>query len=243
MRGISGGCFQSELTSTAEQCRGCDANGILCGMRESPKPLIWLASASPRRRALLAQIAVEHSARAVDVDESVRPAEHPEDYVRRLAIAKARALWERLSPSERLPVLGADTAVCIDGHILGKPQSEDDCVRMLTLLGGRTHQVCTAVALYWSDHCHSRVNVSEVTFRTLSEEEMRAYWRSGEPADKAGGYAVQGLAAVFIQRIAGSYSAIMGLPLYETAELLTQVGWSLSQLRGLAAASGPGARG
>ncbi|HEX7113584.1 MAG TPA: Maf family protein [Steroidobacter sp.] len=206
-------------------------------MKESPKPLIWLASASPRRRALLTQIAVEHRARAVDVDERVEPAERPVDYVRRLAIAKARALWERLPPAERLPVLGADTTVSIDGHNLGKPASEDDCVRMLGLLGGRTHQVCTAVALYWSDNCLSRVNVSEVTFRTLSEEEIRAYWQTGEPADKAGGYAIQGLAAVFIERIAGSYSGVMGLPLYETAELLSRIGWSLSRPAGLAAAA------
>jgi septum formation protein len=120
-------------------------------------------------------------------------------------------------------VLGADTAVVLDAQILGKPQDETDCVRMLGLLSGRTHQVFTAVALRAST-CQARVNVSEVTFRKLSDEEIRRYWRSGEPADKAGGYAVQGRAALFIERIAGSYSGIMGLPLFETGELLAAIG-------------------
>jgi septum formation protein len=121
-------------------------------------------------------------------------------------------------------VLGADTAVVLDDEILGKPRDEQDCRRMLKLLSARTHQVFTAVALRASDGCQSRVNVSEVTFRTLADEEIQRYWRSGEPADKAGAYAVQGRAALFIERIAGSYSGIMGLPLFETGELLAAVG-------------------
>jgi septum formation protein len=117
-------------------------------------------------------------------------------------------------------VLGSDTTVVVDNSILGKPVDEDDCVRMLQLLSGRTHQVHTAVALRSAAGSDVRLSISEVTFRELSMAEMRGYWRTGEPADKAGGYAVQGRAAVFISRIAGSYSGIMGLPLYETAELL-----------------------
>ncbi|HKU15026.1 MAG TPA: Maf family protein [Steroidobacteraceae bacterium] len=193
-------------------------------MGSSSNPLIYLASASPRRSALLDQIGVAHRVRAVDVDETVLASEPPERYVRRLAQLKAETLWERLASAERQPVLGADTAVVLDAEILGKPHDERDCVRMLGLLSARTHQVFTAVALRASDGCRSRVNVSEVTFRALGAEEIRGYWRSGEPADKAGAYAVQGRAALFIERIAGSYSGIMGLPLFETGELLAAIG-------------------
>jgi septum formation protein len=185
--------------------------------------LIYLASASPRRSALLDQIGVAHRVQPVDVDETARSGEPPAEYVRRLAVLKAETLWQKLAAPQRQPVLGADTAVVLDDQILGKPCDENDCVRMLTLLSGRTHQVFTAVALRAST-CQSRVNVSEVTFRELADEEIRRYWRSGEPADKAGGYAVQGRAALFIERIAGSYSGIMGLPLFETGELLTAIG-------------------
>jgi nucleoside triphosphate pyrophosphatase len=185
--------------------------------------LIYLASASPRRSALLDQIGVAHRVQPVDVDETARSGEAPAEYVRRLAVLKAETLWQKLAAPQRQPVLGADTAVVLDDQILGKPLDEDDCVRMLTLLSGRTHQVFTAVALRAST-CQSRVNVSDVTFRQLADEEIRRYWRSGEPADKAGAYAVQGRAALFIERIAGSYSGIMGLPLFETGELLTAIG-------------------
>jgi septum formation protein len=183
-------------------------------------PLIYLASASPRRSALLDQIGVAHRVAPVAVDESVAVDEAPEKYVSRLAALKAETLWQRLMPGERLPVLGSDTSVVVDNAILGKPADENDCVRMLQLLSGRTHQVHTAVALRSAAGNDVRLNISEVTFRELTMAQMRAYWRSGEPSDKAGGYAVQGRAAVFIRRIAGSYSGIMGLPLYETAELL-----------------------
>jgi nucleoside triphosphate pyrophosphatase len=192
-------------------------------MESASNPLIYLASASPRRSALLDQIGVPHRVQAVDVDETAHGGEDPEQYVRRLAVLKAETLWQKLAAAQRQPVLGADTAVVLDDQILGKPRDETDCVRMLGLLSGRTHQVFTAVALRAST-CHARVNVSEVTFRKLSDEEIRRYWRSGEPADKAGGYAVQGRAALFIERIAGSYSGIMGLPLFETGELLAEIG-------------------
>ena len=189
-------------------------------LSSTAKPLIYLASASPRRSALLTQIGVAHQVAPVTVDESVADAESPEDYVTRLAALKAETLWQGLPEPERLPVLGSDTTVVVDHSILGKPADEDDCVRMLRLLSGRTHQVHTAVALRSAAGSDVRLSVSEVTFRELSMAEMRGYWRTGEPADKAGGYAVQGRAAMFISRIAGSYSGIMGLPLFETAELL-----------------------
>ena len=189
-------------------------------LSSTAKPLIYLASASPRRSALLAQIGVAHQVAPVVVDESVPSAETPESYVTRLAALKAATLWRRLTEPDRMPVLGSDTTVVVDDSILGKPASEQECVRMLQLLSGRTHQVLTAVALQSVAGSDVRLSVSEVTFRELSIQEMRAYWRTGEPADKAGGYAVQGRAAIFISRIAGSYSGIMGLPLFETAELL-----------------------
>jgi septum formation protein len=157
----------------------------------------------------------------VAVDESVAGAEAPEKYVTRLAALKADTLWNGLPQEQRLPVLGSDTSVVVNRSILGKPADEDDCVRMLQLLSGRTHQVHTAVAIRGARGSDVRLSVSDVTFRELSQAEIRAYWRSGEPADKAGGYAIQGRGAVFIRHIAGSYSGIMGLPLFETAELLS----------------------
>lgn len=186
----------------------------------SAKPLIYLASASPRRSALLTQIGIPHQVSPVAVDESISGAELPERYVSRLAQLKADTLWDRLGAAERLPVLGSDTSVVVDRSILGKPADEEDCVRMLRLLSGRSHQVHTAVALRSERGSEVRLSISEVSFRELTVAEMREYWRTGEPADKAGGYAVQGRAAVFIDRIAGSYSGIMGLPLFETAQLL-----------------------
>jgi septum formation protein len=193
-------------------------------MGSSSNPLIYLASASPRRSALLDQIGVAHRVQPVVVDESALDSEPPDEYVRRLAMLKAETLWQQLASAQRQPVLGADTAVVLDAEILGKPRDEQDCLRMLGLLSARTHQVFTAVALRASAGCEAKVNVSEVTFRKLAAEEIRRYWRSGEPADKAGGYAVQGRAALFIERIAGSYSGIMGLPLFETGELLAAIG-------------------
>lgn len=189
--------------------------------------LIYLASASPRRSQLLEQIGVAHTVRAATVDETRQPGELPADYVTRLAGAKAEALWLELSPAERKPVLGADTTVAIDGEVLGKPAGKADGLRMLAQLSGRTHQVYTAVALRHDGGCDVRLSVSEVTFRSLTLPERESYWETGEPADKAGGYAVQGRAAIFITRIAGSYSGIMGLPLAETAELLGKMDGAL----------------
>ena len=196
-------------------------------MPTTSKPLIYLASASPRRSALLTQIGVGHQVHAVDIDERALPDEPPQSYVMRLARVKAQTLWERLPAGERLPVLGSDTTVALGADILGKPRDRDDGLRMLAKLSGQTHQVFTAVALCHDRGCDLRLSASEVTFCALTAVEIAAYWETGEPADKAGGYAVQGLAAVFIERIAGSYSGIMGLPLYETAALLQLIGWRL----------------
>jgi septum formation protein len=190
-------------------------------------PLLILASASPRRTALLQQIRVPHRVQPVDIDESPLPAEAPADYVQRLAAAKAQTLWGRLALDERLPVLGADTTVALGDTMFGKPRDRDAGLKILEQLSGRTHRVYTAVALCRAEGTDIRLNVSEVSFRRLSAAEREAYWSSGEPQDKAGAYAVQGLAAAFITRVCGSYSGVMGLPLAEIAEMLSAMGWSI----------------
>lgn len=192
--------------------------------------LIYLASASPRRSQLLAQIGVAHRAVSVDIDESRSASESPADYVQRLAVEKSQTLWKRLAFGDRLPVLGADTTVALGGEVFGKPATKLEGISMLARLEARTHQVFTAVALTSDRGCDLRLSVSEVTFGPLSAAEIDAYWETGEPLGKAGGYAVQGLAATFIRHIAGSYSGIMGLPLYETAELLAAVQPALTKI-------------
>jgi len=187
------------------------------------EPRILLASASPRRSELLRQIGIAHEVRPVDVDESVREGEAPSAYVLRLAESKAAALWQKLAAADRRPVLAADTTVALEGEIFGKPASLAEAHSMLGQLSGRTHEVHTAVAILHGGGAAARVSSSSVTFRVLTPAEIDAYWRTGEPADKAGGYAVQGRAAAFISHISGSYSGIMGLPLYETWELLAPV--------------------
>jgi septum formation protein len=193
-------------------------------MQSSSNSLIYLASASPRRSALLTQIGVAHQVKPVDIDESQHSGEAPGEYVIRLARTKAETLWQRLAEHERLPVLGSDTTVALGTEILGKPANRQDGIAMLRRLSGLTHQVHTGVALRSSQGVATRLSTSEVTFRVLSDTEVESYWETGEPADKAGGYAVQGRAAVFIERISGSYSGIVGLPLFETAELLRCIG-------------------
>ncbi len=187
------------------------------------RPLVILASASPRRSELLRQIGIAHEVRPVAIDESWRPGEAPAEYVLRLAEEKARALWARLPAAARLPVLAADTTVALEGEIFGKPGSRAESVEMLERLSGRTHQVHTAVAVLHDGGATARVSSSSVTMREISRAELDWYWDTGEPADKAGGYAVQGRAAIFISHIAGSYSGVMGLPLCETWELLRAV--------------------
>jgi septum formation protein len=182
--------------------------------------LILLASASPRRSELLRQIGVDHVVRPIEIDESTLPGEAPAAYVLRLADAKARALRDRLPKEERRPILAADTTVALDGAILGKPRDAGEARSMLERLSGRTHQVHTAVSVLHEAVASARLSTSDVTLRPLSSREIDWYWRTGEPLDKAGAYAVQGHAAVFIRHISGSYSGVMGLPLFETWELL-----------------------
>lgn len=187
---------------------------------------VFLASGSPRRRQLLVQIGVPFRVLGVSVDESVLPGEQPPAYTSRLAAAKAaagRAHCTTAALTER-PVLAADTAVVMGGEILGKPQGPEDGIRMLRLLSGRTHEVVTSVALAMAGRTEVRVSRSEVSFRGITNAEAREYLRTGEGEDKAGAYAIQGLGAVFVERLSGSFSGVMGLPLYETAELLDLAG-------------------
>lgn len=189
--------------------------------------MIYLASRSPRRRLLLEQIGVRHRTLAVDVPETWRAGEPPETYVRR--VAREKAIHGRAHPGagEALPVLAADTAVVLDGEVLGKPRDADEASRMLRRLSGRQHVVLSAVVLTGAGReaaLRERLSRTRVWFRDLDERECAAYCASGEPLDKAGAYAIQGLAAAFVRRIDGSYSGVMGLPLFETAQLLGEVG-------------------
>ena len=184
---------------------------------------IYLASQSPRRRELLEQIGVSFRLLKVDIDESRHDGESARDYVQRLAEQKAIAGWGSLSAAERAPVLGADTAVVIDGEILGKPAGPEDASRMLTRLSGRTHDVLSAVCIN-DGTPRTRLSRSRVSFRPISDSELAAYCASAEPLDKAGAYGIQGRAAVFVSALEGSYSGVMGLPLYETAALLSELG-------------------
>ncbi|MGH8134921.1 MAG: Maf family protein [Steroidobacteraceae bacterium] len=180
-----------------------------------------MASASPRRSQLLRQIGVLHDVRPVDLDESRRERESPRDYVLRVAREKAAAGF---GGSTGMPVLAADTTVAIGEEIFGKPRDQDDGVRMLKALSGRSHDVLTAVALGYERRLDTAISETRVTFRELSNAECRDYWASGEPVDKAGAYAIQGFAAAFIARLEGSYTGVMGLPLFETAALLDAAG-------------------
>ncbi|MCL2875179.1 MAG: Maf family nucleotide pyrophosphatase [Betaproteobacteria bacterium] len=197
---------------------------------------IYLASSSPRRRELLHQIGVNFKAlifrsirrgRDADIDETPLPGESPDHYVERMALNKAHAGMQRLfwRKLPYHPVLAADTAIDIDGCIIGKPDNADDACEILRQLSGRSHRVLTAVALNDDEHIQSRLSVSDVKFRPLTEDDIRRYVATGEPMDKAGAYAIQGRAAAFIMEICGSYSGIMGLPLFETASLLEAFGY------------------
>jgi len=197
-------------------------------------PLLYLASKSPRRAALLAQLAVEFeplllreaAGRTRDVVEEALDAEPAAHYVERMARTKAQIGWQRMQNrklAER-PVLGADTEVVLDGDVFGKPRDAADAVRMIRRLSGRTHQVLTAVALRYRDRTDVEVSVSKVTLRRLGAAEIERYVATGEPLDKAGAYAVQGRAAAFVSRLEGSYTGVVGLPLFETATLLARAG-------------------
>jgi septum formation protein len=185
-----------------------------------PADFVFLASGSPRRRELLRQIGVAVRLLEIRVDETALSSEQPRAYVERLARAKAEAGWTRREAGADAPVLAADTAVFVAGEILGKPQDQPQAARMLQRLSGRSHEVLTAVALKSQSGVESRVSSSVVSFRDISAAEAERYWHTGEPADKAGGYGIQGFGAVFIAHLSGSYSGVMGLPLFETAQLL-----------------------
>ena len=182
---------------------------------------LYLASQSPRRRQLLEQIGVRFSVKVAQINEDILANEPPENYVQRLAEEKANVIWTSLSDELKRPVLGADTAVCLNGEILGKPDSKSAAIAMLKALSGQEHQVYTGIALI-GERKSVCVNVTTVRFRKISDSEIEKYWASGEPEDKAGSYAIQGYAAAFVAHISGSYSGVVGLPLYETAQLLAE---------------------
>ena len=195
---------------------------------------IYLASKSPRRRELLRQVGVEFEllslradpARGIDVSEDTHAGETPLAYVERVARAKGAFAWNvlHLRRMPLRPVLSADTTVSIDGQILGKPADADDAIAMLERLSGRTHQVLTSVTLHYTDIFEQATQVSNVRFAKLSAETIRAYCATAEPYDKAGAYGIQGMAALFIEHIEGSHSGIMGLPVFETAQMLRKAG-------------------
>lgn len=182
---------------------------------------IVLASASPRRRELLTQVGIACTVRPARIDETPLPGERPADYVLRVARAKATTVAKL--HDETATVLGADTTVVVDGVPLGKPDSPDVAQAMLRRLSGRVHEVISAVVVVRGTHVASRVVVTRVTMRPIDEREIAAYCATDEPYDKAGGYAVQGRAAAFISHLEGSYSGVVGLPLFETLELLAEV--------------------
>jgi septum formation protein len=185
--------------------------------KQEQKPVLRLASASPRRRQLLELIGVPHVVTPADIDETPHTSEPADQYVVRLAREKASAIWAR---HQDLPVLAADTTVVIDGEILGKPESEADAQAMLGKLSGRTHVVHTGLALRTEQSVTVGISTTSVSFAELSSAQIQKYWASGEPQGKAGAYAIQGLGAVFVSGVSGSYTGVMGLPLFETASML-----------------------
>jgi septum formation protein len=197
-------------------------------------PLLYLASRSPRRHALLAQLALEFEplllreapGRERDVVEEALDAEPAAHYVERMARTKAQVGWQRMQQRKlgERPVLGADTEVVLDGEVFGKPRGAEDAARMLKRLSGRTHQVLTAIAVRHRDRTEVEVSLSKVTLRRLGAAEIARYVATGEPLDKAGAYAIQGRAAAFVSRLEGSYTGVVGLPLCETAAILARIG-------------------
>lgn len=200
-------------------------------MTDAPSPArLYLASASPRRRELLTQIGLAHEVLRVPAppgeDEPQHPGESAADYVQRTARDKAERGrdWLRAQALPVLPLLAADTTVILDGQVLGKPADRDDAIRILQALSGQTHQVHTAVALWTGDRLLEAVSITHVRMRPLELDEIARYCDSGEPYGKAGAYGIQGLAGTFIANIDGSYTGVMGLPLFETANLLRTAG-------------------
>ena len=192
--------------------------------------MLVLASASPRRKELLSLLVKEFEVLPADIDETPMYQENAEDYVVRMAIEKASAAALKYRQQADFDMsatfIASDTSVVIDGRILGKPASLEDSLSMLRLLSGRSHKVITSLCFsnLQREHMATKLFVSDVLFREISNVEIEQYWKTGEPQDKAGSYAVQGLGAIFVRSISGSYSAVVGLPLYETAQLLAQFG-------------------
>jgi len=187
-----------------------------------------LASQSPRRKELLKQLGFQFSIQASHIDETINEAEAAYDYVLRLAKEKAQHVLDSLPEAEKKIsfVLGSDTSVVLNGKILGKPANEADCIKTLALLSNNQHQVLTAIALVSNAGVQGEVITTDVTFKSLTKAEIQAYWLTGEPQDKAGSYGIQGIAGQFVKNINGSYSAVVGLPLYETAQLLTDASFT-----------------
>lgn len=185
---------------------------------------LYLASQSPRRAELLRQIGVQFQQFSVDVPEQHTPGESPEAYVTRLAKDKAQAGWQYIERKgmAHQPVLGSDTVVVCDQHILEKPRDLQHAIEILSMLSGRSHSVLSAVAVVDASRCEFSVSLTDVTFKAISRAEIERYWATGEPADKAGAYGIQGLGAVFVDAISGSYSNVVGLPLEKTVQLLAR---------------------
>lgn len=190
-----------------------------------PEPVLHLASSSPRRREILEALAVPFTHGGVDIDETPRAGEPAADMVLRLATGKAQAAFGARGGT--VPILGADTAVVLGERVFGKPAGRDEALEMLRCLSGRTHRVLTAVALIEGECVTSETSDSEVRFRDIHPDEAAAYWQSGEPAGKAGAYAIQGLGGAFVEAVSGSYSGVVGLPVFETARLLREAGIDL----------------
>lgn len=190
-------------------------------------PTVFLASQSPRRAQLLSQLGLQFEVVAAAVDESPHTGEAADVYVQRVARAKIAAALAKYAGRDMAPLLAADTAVELDGRILGKPRDRAEGMEMLRMLSSREHRVFSGLALWNAGALRTGLSVSRVRFRAISSDEAGAYWQTGEPADKAGGYAIQGRGAVFVEQLAGSYSGVMGLPLFETAELLRTAGFKI----------------
>ncbi|MGI9274489.1 MAG: Maf family protein [Endozoicomonas sp.] len=190
--------------------------------------MIYLASQSPRRQELLRQIGVPFQLLPCDIDETPEPGEPAADYVERMALEKARAGWQRMQKQSlaQAPVLAADTTVVLERKILGKPRNPEDACDMLLSLSGKSHEVMTAVAIIQGEQISSKLSVTQVRMGHIDQAWVAAYVATGEPADKAGAYGIQGYGAVLVQAIAGSYSGVVGLPLKETADLLHEFGIS-----------------
>jgi len=186
------------------------------------QPQLILASKSPRRKELLAQLGYQFTSLSADIDESVKYNEPAEQYVVRLAIEKA--IFIAKNQPETTLILGSDTSVVFENHILGKPVDLDDCLNQLSMLSNKQHQVITAIAVVKGQQVNSVAVTTDVTFKPLNNEEITRYWHTGEPQDKAGSYGIQGIGGQFVKQIYGSYSAVVGLPLYETAQLLAKFG-------------------